>query len=306
MYAYFSDQIGGDWSHTRVASSHSYYRTLYGKRYEAFTELALTFMLLYDSVWMAPADNHMPTSRLASGNNSYIPELGLHIDSDGAYHDMQDERRRHVDRYLADEQLQQILSSQLRIPSESWELVVDAAVYEAGLSAHKRIPLLCSPGRRKLIDRLIAIDKPALYPVTPGEGEVRFIDSYREVTGMALAPKNLDALMDSKPDPAVRAYSTNFLKIALSDQGLDGSNDNIRMKELIREAVNTERISKLYAGRLKWAAWSFHLLPPHYGLPLTALARVGSYVANQYAASAGWYEFYGSINRAIDRAELIR
>ncbi len=30
LYAYFSDQIGGDWSHIRLAHSLNYYRALYG------------------------------------------------------------------------------------------------------------------------------------------------------------------------------------------------------------------------------------------------------------------------------------
>lgn len=303
LYGYFSDQIGGEWSHTRRADSHSYYRTLYGKNYEAYVELALTFLLLYDRVWLTPADNHMPRSKIEPDSRSFIPELGLHADWEDFRPYSNFERQRYADRYLKDKPLQQMMKSTLRLPQHCWSMVVESAVYEAGLSARKRCPLLCSPGRRALISRLIEIDRPALHPIMPALHEVQFIGSYRSLTGMALYPKSLDELMDAKPDPVVRTYGARFLEIALSESDSSNPISEKRVAELIREAVETERIGKLFAGALKWVGSFFRLIH----LPVGAVgAGAGSFAANYISNQAGWYEFSGSIDRAIGKAQLLQ
>jgi hypothetical protein len=302
LYAYFSDQIGGDeWSHTRVAQSHSYYRTLYGNGYQSYIELALTFLLLYDHVWIVGADNHMPTSRVASDNRLFIPELGLHTHWDNGPLIPHTERERHITRYLADGKLQHLLSTILKVPASSWQFIVDSAAYEAALSSHKRLPLLCSRGRRAVIERLIAIDAPAMHPVFAGQNKATFVQTYSEITGLALRPKSLDDLMVAKPDPTVRAYGSRFLDAALTV----GVVDKTRVAELILEAMDNESTLRLFSGRLKWVSRLFGFGHPHH-IPISAIANAGSFAASHFADASRWYEFSGSIDHAVERADFIK
>ncbi|MHB8565252.1 MAG: hypothetical protein ACYDDA_15255 [Acidiferrobacteraceae bacterium] len=303
LYGYFSDQIGGEWSHTRQAGSHGYYRTLYGKNYEAYVELALTFLILYDKIWLTPADNHMPRSKVAPDSRYFIPELELHADWENFRPYRSVERHGYVDKYLEDGTLRHIMKSVLRLPEHCWDMIIESAVYEAGLSARKRCPLLCSPGRRVLIMRLIEIDRPALHPVLSTLHEVRFIESYRSLTGMALCPKSIDDLMDAKPDPIVRKYGSRFLEIAWSESSASDLTTDERVAALMREAMETERISKLFSGALKWAGVFSRLI---HLRPVALAATIGSIAANRVGAQAGWHEFSGSIDHAISKAELLR
>ena len=303
LYAYFSDELGGEWSHTRIARTNGYYRTLYGNNYRTYSELALTFLLLYDHVWITPADNHMPRSRVDPGNRSYIAELGLHADFDDYNRVPYLEQQRHIDRYFQDPRVRYLLLKVLRVPAQSVKLVLDSAVYEAWLSARTRVPLLCSRGRRALIERLVTIDRPSLHPVLANQKKVTFVQSYRELTGMALLPKSLDALMDAKSDQAVRAYGSEFLRIALREESSFSDVDAFRMAALVQEAIETESVANLFAGSLKWAARFFRLTTQ---TPLSVLASMGALAADKIGHRAGWYEFAGSVNRAIDKANLMQ
>jgi hypothetical protein len=68
------------------------------------------------------------------------------------------------------------------------------------------------------------------------------------------------------------------------------------------EAIETERVSKLFAGGLNWATSFMRLL----GQPTLAAGTTGAeYLASRGAEEAGWYEFKGSIDSAISKAALI-
>jgi hypothetical protein len=303
LLGYFSDEIGGGWSHTRRIKNHSYYRTLYGENYKQYVDLALTFLLLYDTVWITPADNHMPESRLDPGNRNYIPELDLRADWEDFRRADYAERELHIHRYLEDPALQQILQRTLKVPQSSWRQIVDSAVYEAGLSIRMQARLLCSPGRRLLIERLLAIDRPSRHPSFANLQTVQFVDTYGEFTGMALGTKNIDDLMESKSDPIVRAYGSRFLEVALAEAASGELTTRRRMAILAREAIHTERLNKLYAGRLKWAARLSHVV---HAPAAATLASAVSYAASHMKDGIAWHEFSGKIDAAIDRAQFVK
>jgi hypothetical protein len=293
LLAFFSDELGGSRSHTH--SSNSYYRTLYGKNYEDYVELALTFILLYDTVWITPADNHMPTSKLAPNRNDFIEELGLHADWEDLRGDSV-ERKKHIDRYLADVELGRILTN-LKVPRHAWPQIVDSAVYEADLSARRRCPILCSVGRKVLIQRLVEIDAPAMHPAFSQINETQFVDFYRQDAGLAFRPKSLDMLMEVKQDAAVRNYGSQFIAIATA-LPVDEAVSRRRVRELVREAIEKERVASLFSGTLRWAGRALSFMHS----PLAVAAGAGSYIASRCESAASWYEFAGSIHRATSLA----
>jgi hypothetical protein len=180
-------------------------------------------------------------------------------------------------------------------------MLLDSAIYDASLSVEKRCSLLCSRGRRMLIERLIDIDRPSLEPALSSLDEVKFVDSYRTVMGMALVPQSLEQLMDFKLHPDVRRYANGFLEVALSEAGPTNGTDVKTVARLVREAMETEKTAKLFGGLLKWSGLFFKLLHvPIAGLGTAALSGTAQHIV----AKAGWYEFAGCIERQVDKKAL--
>jgi hypothetical protein len=301
IYSYFSDQMGGGAANTEVlARSHSYYRTLYGKNYASNVDLALCFLLMYDEVWIAPADNRWPDSSIDPGNRAYIPELGLNADWDDFHKSTSGTDGRFVDNLLDEPRLQTVLRT-MKIPQPYWNILVQYALYEANLSARLRIPILCSPGRRALISVLIDILEPSLHPQFTGKQEIQFVDIYRQHVGLALAPKSLDHLMKVKRNPAVRKYGNAFLAVVEESYNSELSTE-ISVAEAILDAMDSEATASMCSGTLNWGAKLFKLAGASTGLPLAF--SLGSKLAEGRKEAAGWYEFGGSIEHEISRIQI--
>jgi hypothetical protein len=304
LLGYFSDEIGGPDSHTRAIGHHPYYKTLFGANYHQHVELALNFLLQYDALWITPADTFMPQSKREPDNRNFVPELGLHTEWDDYNSFVRGDNNAEIESFLADPGLQQFLAHDLNLPCDAWSQIVSSAVYEAGLSARRRVPLLCSYGRRSLINKLIEINRPAMHPVFAETGGIRFIDSYINVTGLALKPRNIDDLCIAKEDSDVRRYSAKFVAMVKAQAKNGASADRAAVARLLLDAMNTTSIFSRFSGLLEWGARFIHLFEmTHTG---GVLATCGAYITHLVASKAGWYEFAGAINKAIDEKQLIK
>jgi hypothetical protein len=254
---------------------------------------------MYEEVWMTPADNDWPESNIDPDGRAFIPELGLHADWDDFRQSTSGVDGRFVDTMLAEPRLQAILRA-MKIPERTWHILVASALYEANLSARTRVPILCSPGRRALITTLIDIQQPSLHPQFTGKPEVEFVDIYRQHTGLALAPKSLDHLMEVKRNPAVRRYGDAFLAAAEASYGNELSTE-ASMAEAILSAMDSEATASMYSGQLNWGATLTRLAKMPLVSPVLSL---GSWIYEKKKDAAGWYEFRGSIEREISRIQL--
>lgn len=300
LYKYFDVQRNP--SYGSRADGSSYYKTLYGNNPESHLNLALAFLLMYDEVWIAPADSAWPTSKISPDNSKFIAELGLHSDWEDFSRFNSHENREYLNFLVNHSSVTELLGKQFKIAKGNWHQIIQYALYDASLSATKRIPILCSEGRRHLISTLINIQAPSLHPLFSSTKQVQFVEVYTSLTGLALAPKNLDDLMDAKPDAAVRKYGNAFVKATnnasnLADVGA------LSVAKAALEAIETERVSNLFSGVLNWSAMFFKLLQQ----PVLAAGTAGaSYLVTAGADETGWFEFKGSINSAIEKADLIR
>jgi hypothetical protein len=302
LYAYFSDQIGAERSHTRSVATHTYYRTLYGNGFRRHLELALTFLLLYDHVTVAPADNHWPKSKLSPDDGSHIVELGLHSDwrdfSSGDY----GMRRAYIADLLNDSSVQSILRGRLRLPRRSWELVVEYALYEERISARTRTPILCSAGRRELIEALVRVQKPSLHPTFLLPHSTDFLEQHIRIVGLALAPRSFEQLFDAKPNEAVRKYGRAIVKAA---HKWDADNRESRRAVALAalEAIETEAANNLFAGLLRWSGSILRFVHE----PLFAGTAAGAAIlVEKFGTTPNWCEFKGSIDKAISKGEAVR
>jgi hypothetical protein len=206
-----ADQMKPGNSHTSAIGVHPYYTTLYGRNHAHYTERALMFSILYDDVYLTPADNPWPKS-LLSDSQSFHPELGLHADWD-EYSPLFGDEDGSVSRYLSEPQLVSILRDKFKIPPGCWTMILSSILYEYCLSRQYLCPILCSPGRRVILDRLIEIDRPAIDPITVPDLNLDAAQAYMGVTGLVLSPTGLDDMSYVKTDPQVRAYASQFLRM---------------------------------------------------------------------------------------------
>jgi hypothetical protein len=237
----------------------------------------------------------MPSSRSSRSRDGFIEELGLHADWEDFREDY-NERQGHLDRYLADPPLRDILGS-LKIPELAWRQIVDSAVYEADFSARQRSPVICSVGRKLLIQRLVEIDAPAMRPTFSGVNERRFVDFYSQDAGLALRPKSLEKLMEVKQDADVRKYGGHFIEVVTALPS-DELMSRRRVRQLVRQAIDTKSVASLFSGALRWGGRVLGLAHS----PLALVATAGSYLAARHASSSSWYEFSGSVDHAVSLA----
>ncbi|TKD37243.1 hypothetical protein [Azotobacter chroococcum] len=300
LYGYLSDQIGKEYSHTRAIGSHGYYTTLYGKRYKDFVNQSLMFSLIYDEIFVTPADNHWPKSE-SLDSRDFHPELGLHAEW-SAYTNLFNDTDGIVTRYLNDQKIGQILTDSFRIPRSNQKMVLSSILYELNLSRKHRCPILCSNGRKRIIERLIEIDRPAIHPTTIPEDRIEIVTNYMNVTGLLLSPKDLDNLIYVKGEAQVRDYAKSFLGMLQNYQSNPSKSNRLAILELARNAIEKEHVGKLASGLLNWLSTFFRLVGV---TPLSAVSTGGSFVANWSVDDAKWYAFSGEIRKAESKGLLV-
>src|ERR1700759_5840763 len=107
LYAFFTEQERGEKIPEKIG--HSYYETLYGKNREKFRALAVTQLLMYEKVFIVPADNDMPDSHQNFSDGKYENrELGLYTDW-GVYKKSREQIERQVELDIKDPVISGIL-----------------------------------------------------------------------------------------------------------------------------------------------------------------------------------------------------
>lgn len=301
LYGYLSDQIGQDYSHTRAIGSHGYYTTLYGKKYKDFVDQSLMFSLLYDEVFITPADNHWPKSE-STESRDFHPELGLHAEW-AAYRNLFNNTDGIVAHYLNDPKIKQILTIGFRIPEPYQAMVLSSILYELNLSRKHRCPILCSSGRKLIIERLIEIDQPATYPTTVSRDKIEVVANYMNVTGLLLSPSDLNNLIHVKGDTQVRSYARSFLEMLQRYQASPSKSNRLAILGLARDAIEQEKVGKLASGLLNWLSTFFRVVGVR---PLSLASKGASFVANWSVDDAKWYAFSGEVKKAETKALLVR
>ncbi len=300
FYGYISDQIGKEYSHTNSIGANTYYTTLYGKNYQRFIDSALMLSLIYDKIYLTPADNPWPESPTAQSRD-FHPELGLHAEW-SSYTSLFNDTHGHVQKYLSDYRIKHILSNVFRIPNSQQGMVLSSIIYELNLSRIHRCPIICSAGRKIIIEQLIEIDRPATHPITLNSDKIELISDYMNVTGLFLSPASLENLIHIKSEPEVRVYARSYLDMLEDYQASPTKSNQIALLDLARNAIEKEKISTLASGLFNWAGTLFRLI----GCPLSPLSIAGSFASNWSADSAKWYALSGAIKKAESKAVLVR
>lgn len=298
IYAYFADQMQGGYSHTKSGSS--YYKTLYGKKYDLYIEISLNLLLLYRNVWIRSADNPIPETKLSPETRESIPELGLnflnHKNTDYT------NKQAYIAQLERDASIVRMLGQEMKIPRHNWWQILESAIDEALFSAHKRVPLICSYGRRQIIKRITEIDGPSLEPILPELRHVKFIDTYRAIMGLAIRPHSLDDFLQIKFDKSVRSYGDKLLNVSFAASALDVEPNEFQVASIMRESIENDAISKRYSGALSLMGNFARII--HEPVIATA-AKLAPRLAS-IGSTEGWYAFRGAVDQAVTHNQMIK
>lgn len=299
LYAFFTEQARGE--KIPVKSGHSYYDTLYGKSHAEMRDLALTQLLLYENVFIIPADNSMPeldNYESAEPGKYKNDKLGLY--TDWSIHDeLREEIEEQVIKDLNDPVISQILS---KVPKYPKQQILKDSRYEIALANKYRCPILASGGRSNIIKRLSVIDNTCVPSNQVKSNVITATESYIDIVGLTFNPTNYDLLYEYKQDKEVRLYAKAFREIVSS---IGNAKDiRVQLLMLMRESIEKQALTKKASGALDISSILLSLAGfiPVVGPFLSGgalLATGGSKVLDRYA-SRTWYEFGPRIKRITD------
>jgi hypothetical protein len=299
LYAYFTDQIQGP-QRSASAANHDYYKTVYGKHHREYLDRAIMFTMLYDQVFIAPADNAWPDSPSGLRTDGHT-ELGLNVDW-GVYGKIADNEHE-IDGYVADPEIK-ISLDLAKIPcGYPRRHLVTTAVYEYCISRIKQIPIVCSPIREAIIRRLIVLQQPALHALVMPVAQVTVVGDYISITELALSARDLDSLIQLKPDRAIRDHASSFLGLMSRYENDPTQESEEALLRHMLAAMDTEKVANAVSGISRRSSIVLHLLGQHIGSAVSAFGKIGAGLLHERAK---WYKLTEEISRFESRAALVK
>ena len=302
LYAFLSDELGA--THTKSPSS--YYRTLFGKDYQKLTDLALTLSVVYKTIVIPPVDIPLPEYNLWRTDYGYEnKDLGIlyHCPRDDVWYGAINEL---VKMDQNDPVICQILHS---VPKHSWHLILRDTRYDIRLARTFQCPVLCSKGRRALIQRLIEMDISSGEIRTVGESAVKAVEEYVEITGLTFKPRSIEALHDLKTDKDLRSYADAFVSMIHGFR--DQTDVRKQLLELMRDSINKSRIARSATGLFDGSSTVLGFLGLVPVPILAAISSIGgiatsgaSFGAKQYQHKHEWYQLSSRIHETLTTKQI--
>jgi hypothetical protein len=167
--------------------------------------------VIFDDVVLPSADAAFP------GESGRIPELNIVSDWGPMAH-AYEVYERNKDQLDADPVIRTILR---RVPRDARGMALQNAIADIVLSYEHDAPVICSRGRKALIDRLVALEiVPELQQdATLGQASRRMsidLEDYVTVVGLLFRAENLESLASIKWNERIRNYAGEFQKVLTS------------------------------------------------------------------------------------------
>lgn len=213
---------------------HPYYRTLYGD-VDRHLDTALTCAVVYEEIVLPAADAHFPGVRTGLTGEAYrIPELEIATDMEilrEAYRlaDLQGSE------LINDEGIARILA---KVPSHAKHQAVTDAINDILMSRELSLPVICSPGRRALMTRLIELGVVLTTgAATPGDALAVQLSDYVNVVGLQFRSRTIESLERVKWNDEIRSYASRFQQaISGEDASLESFYESIGVAWLSADA----------------------------------------------------------------------
>lgn len=287
--------------------NHPYYRTLYGD-VDRNLDLALACTVVFEEVIIPAVDAPYPEFERREGGEILLPSLGIqsHWDPSRAAIDVV---RPEVPELLRDHKIADVLRS---IPEDSKPLILEFACIDLVLSDVYEAPIICSAGRRALIERIAEL---GLYQRSNSSNAqvgardaTRELSEYFEICSPAFTSRTIDDLAWVKEADSIRDYSQVF-QTNLFNQGDDGATKGLF--EAIGVAWNDAKVQKQIGGAFDVASRAFDFVGLFPGVGTIAgiaglAGDAGSSLAARQARRSQWYELGTEIGKHDSMSELER
>lgn len=307
LFAFFDEQITGG-TNIKSIAYHSYYKSLYGKKFRELIDITLTLFIIFEKIYLVPADNPMPSPELSYSKDGYINEsLGL-ISPHDIYIGEYDDLNEIIERDLNDPFIQRAFTAAKIHPNNRRFLLEDIRK-EMALSISMDSPILCTSLRKGIIKRLITIDnldidKKSTYKLNT----IEFIEDYINITGLLLKARSIDDLQFIKSSKNVRRYSQSFREL-LNSQNADLTSKD-KSKILLKEAIEYNDIIEKSQGyfELTGKIVNYFEMIPGAELAMktiSGLSNALTFGSNQIKKNYEWYNLAPQIHCEIGKKKLI-
>jgi len=303
LYAFFTEQATGEKVPEKIG--HPYYQTLYGKKHSEVRDLSITQLLLYEKVFIVPADNHLPEYRGQSSSGKYENnELGLYTDWE-IHHLTREEIDRQVEIDLRDQIITILLG---KVPSSAKRHILRDSRLEIALANKFTCPILAGGGRSAIIKRLSEIDGQSIKPQQVDAGVILTTEQYIKLATLTFNPVDYELLYAYKQDKELRLYAKSLRKIIDSLGELEDPRRELLL--LMRESMEKHSLSKKISGFLDVTSILLSIAGfiPGVGpfFSGAALAATAGEKALDQQARRMWYEFGPRIKKITDLKEIMR
>lgn len=277
---------------------HSYYRTLYGD-VDRNLDIALACCVVFEEVVLPGADTAYPQFDPHGDDEMRLAALDLFSGWEPIW-ESQQLLVPHEEELLRDPVIASVLRT---LPSDARQMALLYAMADVVLTQAHAAPVLCAPGRRRIVLRLIelgVVEVPAevTEAIRNSQPVMEGLEGYVGIAGLTFVSDSIDRLSRVKWNPKIRDYAENFQAVLLNDtkKGFEPLLDNIA------DAWSSAEVAAEVGG--VFSATSRSLGPlglvPGAGT-ITGLVSMGadgaSALADRRAEKLRWYELGPEIHR---------
>lgn len=295
IYAYFDKELNEGYS---TKSANSYYKTLYGKHFESYIDIALTLALIYDNVILSAADNAIPDSqKYQSGGEYYNPDFGLYLawGSEVIHYDFLEEKIKNI---LQDSQIKNLLNG-IPIPAH-WQIIRE--VYLDLEMANKFNAPLFTLGRRQALAQRVSEIEQFGETEMSGKTQIKIISNYLDITGLLFQPVDIQSFYYLKSEKDLRDYSKSFLDLINNYQHDESIDLRKQLLLAIKEAMSKDSLNSKTSGifNVSSTVMNYVGLIPVAGT-VAGLVGIGAELAatglDKVNEKNKWYEFASQIEK---------
>lgn len=294
------------WRKTALKSApnetHPYYKTLYGRAPHGVLDELVSLCLLYDDIYLAPADCPLPDFQARSDGRKYEnPELGLI--SDYGWEGDRQELDETVRDLTTDLEVQHQLET---IPPSARTQVIRTAVVQLKIREETGADLLAGPAHLRLwerISKLIGTSRE----VADREKLLRGLKAVYDTASLRFSIENLDDFIALRSAKSVREYAVSFRRTL--DTLPSGPGGELSLFKAMAEAMNKSDIADRVRGGLSVGASLAGVvsLVPLVGTIAGAAgltADGASRMTERWSGHHKWWTLAPEISKVLTRARI--
>ena len=286
------------------SETHPYYKTLYGDAPHNVVDEVASLCLLYDEIYIAPADCPLPDWKTKqTGQHYHHEELGILTDWD-----WQGDRQR-LDEAISMAQADPIVQHCLRrIPPSAQRQIIRSTVVQIAIRDRFDADIAASRPHRRVIDRVrLVLGAAGVESVGKAQTLTAGISAAFDLASLRFSLSGVDEFIALRTDKRLKAYAASFRKAL--DSLPEGQAVEQALYTAMLEAMNASQIADKIAGGLSVGATlsgAVSLIPiigtvaGAIGLAADASARA----AAKIKSSKSWWALAPEVSSVLTKARI--